>query len=110
MQLPDFLQSETDSGFIRLTGHRIGLTHVVRLYSAGNSAELIAANFPTLALPLIHRVLAFYLENKAEVDAYVAADTSELRRQEEEYNRQPRTAPTLAELRRRFQTLRASGS
>jgi len=109
MQLPDFLQSEPDTGFIRLTGHRIGLTHVVRLYNEGNSAELISASFPTLPLPLVHKVLAFYLENQAEVDAHVAADTAELRRQEAEADAN-RKGPTLAELRRRFNSMRRSGS
>lgn len=109
MQLPEFLQFESDSDFIRMTGHRIGLTHVVRLYNAGNSAELISSNFPTLPLPLIHKVLAFYLENLADVDAYVAADTEALRQMEEEHDRKPRTTPTLAELRQRLETLRPSG-
>jgi uncharacterized protein (DUF433 family) len=109
MELPPFLGLEPGTDFIRLDGHRIGLTHVVRLYGEGLSAEMILLQLPTLSLPLIYKVLAFYLENKAEVDAYVAADTAELRRQEAEFDR-TRTTPTLAELRTRFEQLRPSGS
>jgi uncharacterized protein (DUF433 family) len=109
MNLPPFLQYEPGTDFVRLQGHRIGLTHVVRLYDEGMSAEMILLQFPTLSLPLIYKVLAFYLENQAEVDAYVAADTAELQRQEAEFDR-TRTTPTLAELRQRFEQLRRSGS
>lgn len=71
MQLPEFLDTD-DGGFIYPKGHRIGLHHILRLYSAGHSAEMIAANYPTLSLSLIHKVIAFYLDNRAEVDAYIA--------------------------------------
>lgn len=100
MILPDFLIDHPD-GEIRLTGHRIGLAHVVREYNRGGTAELIAVRFPTLPLALVHKVIAFYLENQAEVDAYVAADDAELRRLEAEADR-VRKGPTLDELRQRL--------
>ena len=108
MELPSFLQYEPGTDFIRLAGHRIGLTHVVRLYAKGNSAELIVANFPSLPLALVYKVLGFYLDNQSEVDAYVAADEAELARQEAE-GRLIRRAPTLAELRQRLAVKRAAG-
>ena len=91
--LPPFLAYEPGTGYIRLDGHRIGLAHVVRLYADGHSADVIAAHFPTLSLSLVHKVLAFYLDNEAEVNAYVVADTAELRRQEAEFDRSGRQAP-----------------
>jgi hypothetical protein len=33
---------------------------------------MLHEQFPTLALPLIHDVIAFYLQNRAAVDAYFA--------------------------------------
>ena len=72
MQLPEFL-SQSPDGEIRLTSHRIGLYHLVRCYNEGESAEMLAARYPTLPLALVHKVLAFYLDNQSEVDAYVAA-------------------------------------
>ncbi len=102
--LPPFLRFEPGTDFVRLEGSRIGLTHVVRLYAEGMTAEMILLQFPTLSLPLIYKVLAFYLENQAEVDAYVAEDTAELRRQEAECDKEHR-APSLDELRGRFERL-----
>ena len=80
VKLPDFL-TEAPYGEIRLTGHRIGLYHLVSPYREGHTAEMLHEQFPTLSLELIRKVLAFYEENKAEVDAYVAAEKAELDRQ-----------------------------
>ena len=80
MTLPDFLVDHPD-GEIRLTEHRIGLFHIVRYYNEGYSPEMLIEQFPTLSLALIHKVIAFYLENRAEVDAYVANYEAELEQQ-----------------------------
>ena len=73
MNLPDFLVDHPD-GEIRLTGHRISLYHVVYFYNEGYSPEMLVGQFPTLSLALVHKVIAFYLENQAEVDRYVAEE------------------------------------
>lgn len=70
MVLPDFLERD-DHGGIRLVGHRIWLYHVLWDYNDGYSAEMLLEQFPTLSMALIHKVLGFYWENKAEVDAYL---------------------------------------
>jgi uncharacterized protein (DUF433 family) len=80
MQLPAFLTRDVDDE-IRLTGHRIGLYTVVREYKEGRSAEQIAAEYPSLPLELVRQVIAFYLDNRSEVDAYVAAYRADLERQ-----------------------------
>jgi uncharacterized protein (DUF433 family) len=72
MQFHEFLAQAPD-GEILLTGHRIGLFHIVQHYNEGESAEMLACRYPTLPLALVHKVLAFYLENQSEVDAYVVA-------------------------------------
>jgi uncharacterized protein (DUF433 family) len=97
MILPDFLTHDADDE-IRLTGHRIGLYTVVRLYREGKTAEEIAEELPSLSLALVYKTLAFYLENRAEVDAYVDAYRAELERQEQIY----RQGPSLEELQRRW--------
>lgn len=71
MVLPDFL-TEVPHGGIRVTGHRIGLEHLVDYYNQGFSAEMLLEQFPTLPLATIHKVIAFYLENRETIDAYVA--------------------------------------
>jgi uncharacterized protein (DUF433 family) len=80
MQLPEFL-TEWPYGEIVLTGHRIGLYHVMSLYNRGFTAEKISERFPTLPLDLVQKVLAFYHQNKAEVDAYVARCAEDIERQ-----------------------------
>jgi uncharacterized protein (DUF433 family) len=84
MNLPDFLTRD-DFNEIRLTGHRIGLYTVVRCYREGRNAEQIAEEYPSLPLSLVYKVLAFYLDNRQEVDAYVDAYAADLARQEAEY-------------------------
>jgi uncharacterized protein (DUF433 family) len=96
MKLPDFL-TEHSYGSVRLTGHRIGLEHLLYYYNEGYSPEMLLAEYPTLSAALIQKVLGFYRDNQAEVDAYLA-------RCEEELERQRATAPkvpTLADLQRR---------
>jgi uncharacterized protein (DUF433 family) len=102
MQLPEFLHDA--DGEIRFVGHRIALHHVVNLYGEGYSAEMIAATFPTLPLPLVHRVIAFYLDNQAEVDAVVAEHNRAMDRLEAE-TRAARATPTMEQLRQRFQQM-----
>lgn len=80
MILPDFLTRDS-TGEIRLTGHRIGLYHLVRYYDDGYSVEMLACQFPGLQLAMIHKAIAYYLENKNGVDAYIASCREELDRQ-----------------------------
>src|SRR3954468_7393300 len=101
MKLPEFLTQDV-AGFITITGHRIGLNHLVRLYTEGWSVEMIACEFDTLTLAEIHKVIAFYLENRDAVDAYV-------REEKAEGEKLRATAPPgipLAELRRRIESMR----
>ena len=97
MILPDFLTRE-DTGEIRLAGHRIGLYHLVHYYNDGYSAEMLACQFPGLPLALIHKAIAFYLENQGDVNAYVAGCRDELDRQR---GTNPNRLP-LASLRERL--------
>ncbi len=97
MTLPDFLTRD-EYGFVRIAGHRIGFHHVIRLYKAGRSAEDVAHEFPTLALPLIETVLAFCRENRADVEAYLAEEDAEYERLVAAHP----PSPALLEIRRRL--------
>src|SRR5262249_38844788 len=97
--LPDFL-TEWPGGEIVLTGHRIGLYTVVNCYNEGNPPEKIVEEYPTLSLEQVRKVIAFYLENREEVDRYVAETRAELDRQEAQGKR-----VDLAKLRERFKKL-----
>ena len=80
MDLPEYL-TRGPLGEIRLTGHRIDLYHFVYYYNEGYSAEMLLCQFPTLRLALIHKVIAFYLDNRTEVDAYVAEVQAQIQEQ-----------------------------
>jgi uncharacterized protein (DUF433 family) len=100
MTLPDFLTMDA-AGEIRLAGHRIGLWHLVHYYNEGYSPEMLVCQYPTLPLALVHKVIAFYLENRAVVDAYAAACQEEVNRQ-----RQAQRPPVdVATLRRRLDAM-----
>ena len=104
MKLPEFLAQDAD-GYIHLAGHRIGLQDVIYYYCEGCSAEELCEVFPTLPLALVHKTVAFYLENAAEVNQYCAASEAEMERQRATAAK----GPDRAELRRRLEAKQASG-
>jgi uncharacterized protein (DUF433 family) len=105
MTLPDFLRTD-EYGEIFLTGRRITLYHVLKEHLDGSSAEQIAAALPTLPLALVYKVLAFYLENQAEVARYLDETRAEIERQAATAPR----GPSLAELKERLEAKRRSES
>jgi uncharacterized protein (DUF433 family) len=104
MTLPDFLVRDAD-GHVHLAGHRVGLPDVAHYYNEGCSAEELCEVFPTLPLPLVHKVIAFYLEHREEVDAATAAGDADIERQRTAAAR----GPSVAELRRRLAAKHAAG-
>src|SRR5262249_15616902 len=97
-RLPDCLHWSPD-GEVRVVGHRIGLYHLIYYYNEGYNAEMLLCQYPTLELVVIHKVIVFYLENRALVDAYVAQYQAELDR----LRASGRHGPSLAELRARVE-------
>ena len=59
-----------DGGYF-LTGKRISLSSIVSLYWTGASPEVIQDDYPSLSLEEVHGSLAFYLGNRAVVDASI---------------------------------------
>ena len=55
-----------------MIGSRVSLDSIVYGFLDGNSPESILESYPTLTLELVHGSLAFYLGNRAEIDAYLA--------------------------------------
>jgi uncharacterized protein (DUF433 family) len=62
---------EWDDGSIRIGGTRVTLETVLTAFNAGASADDIARRFDVLRLADVYSVIAYYLDNKAEVDAYL---------------------------------------
>ena len=104
MTLPEFLTQEPQ-GYIHFAGHRVGLHQLLRLYNDGYSPEMLLEYFPTLSLAVIHKAIAFYLENQAEIDRYIAAQQSLFQQQ---VAAAPR-GPGIEELRKRTTPAAAAG-
>ncbi len=53
-------------------GTRISLNSIVYAFHKGSSPESIVQSFPLLTLEQVYGAIAFYLANRAEIDAYLA--------------------------------------
>ncbi|MBD2497861.1 DUF433 domain-containing protein [Nostoc sp. FACHB-280] len=55
-------------------GTRISLDSIVYTFRKGLSPESIVQSFPLLTLEQVYGAIAFYLANRTEIDAYLAAE------------------------------------
>lgn len=55
-------------------GTRIALDSIVYAFQQGLSPESIVQSFPLLSLEQVYGAIAFYLANRAEIDAYLTAE------------------------------------
>lgn len=60
-----------------VAGNRISLDSVVYAFKNGLSPESIVQSFPLLTLEQVYGAIAFYLANRADIDAYLAAEEAE---------------------------------
>ena len=68
---------EDATGTIRVENTRVTLDTVVLTFREGATAEEIAERFPAISLSGIYAAIAFYLQNRTEVDAYLARREAE---------------------------------
>lgn len=71
---------------MRLAGTRVSLDSVVYAFVEGATPEEIAQSFPTLDLAVIYSVIGYYLQNRAEVEQYLArraVEREEIKRETE---------------------------
>lgn len=70
-------------GAYKVAGTRVTLDVLVAAYQQGDTPEQIREGFPTLSLATIYTVIAYYLSNRDEVDAYMRkreADAEQIHR------------------------------
>jgi uncharacterized protein (DUF433 family) len=60
-------------GVVYIGQTRVPLETVVVIFNEGSSPEEIAMQLPALTLSHIYQTIGYYLANRDEVDAYVAA-------------------------------------
>lgn len=84
---------------IRIKGHRIGIESILYeyLYNA-QTAEEMAARFPTLTLEQIHATILYYLQHKPQIEKYLAdwlEHGEQMRKQQAQH-----PTPTMLKLRK----------
>lgn len=80
-----------EQGAIRISGTRITLDTVIARHHQGDSPEAIHEGFDILPVNDIYAVIAYYLANRDELDAYLQrrAEEADRIRQEAEANYTP---------------------
>jgi uncharacterized protein (DUF433 family) len=63
---------QEDDGAIRVGESRVLLEMVIHSFQGGSSPETIVQQFPTLQLPDVYAVIAYYLRHQEAVEAYLA--------------------------------------
>jgi uncharacterized protein (DUF433 family) len=63
---------ETDAdGVVRVGGTRVTLDTIVAAFKDGATAEEIVFQYPSLNLPDVYFAIGYYLQRRAEVEAYL---------------------------------------
>ena len=89
-------------GTVRVGGTRITLETVLWLYKQGFGAEAIVEAFPSLSLPDVHSVIAYYLRHKQSVDDYLRERQDEAEALRQEIEQKQGRGPTKSELLARW--------
>jgi uncharacterized protein (DUF433 family) len=88
-----------EDGVIRVGNGRVTLATIVGAYNRGDTPQEIHDGFDTVPLADVHAIIAYYLNNRVAVDAYIvrtkAEAEAERRAFEAEY-------PELVEKQKRF--------
>jgi uncharacterized protein (DUF433 family) len=60
-----------DDGMIRVGGTRVTLQTIIYAFRRGDSPEQMVDSFPVLRLADVYAVLAYYLNHRDDMDAYM---------------------------------------
>lgn len=85
-------------GVVRVGGTRVTLDTVVGAFQRGATAEEIVQDYSSLRLADVYAAIAFYLHNRAAVDAYI----EERRQKGDEIQRRIEAQSDPAEFRQRL--------
>lgn len=86
-------------GAIRIGSTRVLLEVVIRAFERGETPEGIVQAFPSLKLDEVYAVITYYLQNRAEVDAYIQQVETEGQRIREKIEA---SQPDMRDLRERL--------
>src|SRR2546421_7335773 len=92
-----------EDGTIRIADTRVGLESVVHHYEQGATAEEIALRFPALRLADIHACLAYYLNHKEKIHAYLSRQNGKAQKLQQRISSDPAQKASLSRMRQRIQ-------
>jgi uncharacterized protein (DUF433 family) len=69
--------SQDRAGVLRVTGTRVSLDSVIYAFNEGATPEEIVQQYPTLDLKDVYAVVSYYLQNRDEVETYLAQRQTE---------------------------------
>ncbi len=78
-----------EDGSIRVHGSRVTLHTIVGRFRVGDTLEDIHDGFPTVSLTQINAIIDWYLNNQAEVDAYLEQEEAEAEKMRQEIESTP---------------------
>lgn len=90
-----------ENGVVRIGGSRVMLERIVDAFDAGASAEEIVESYPSLELADVYATIAFILQHRPEIDAYMADSRSEANRVHETWETRAPTSDLRQRIRQR---------
>ncbi len=64
--------TRTNAGVLRIEGTRVSLDSVILAFNQGATPEQIVQDYDSLTLGQVYAAISNYLQNRDEVDAYLA--------------------------------------
>ena len=83
------LVEKSADGVLLISGSRIPLDTIVFWFHRGATAEEIADKYPSLTLATVYGSIAYYLNHRDEIDAYLSLAEAEQTRKRDASNGQP---------------------
>ncbi len=97
-----------DDGSIRVSGSRMHFNIVIGIYQEEGSVEGLRGALPDLALPVAHRLVAYYLAHQHEVDAWMQQLEREADEIWEQFENEHPTREWRERLKARWAEMRAT--
>ena len=94
---------EDEHGAIRVSGTRVTLDTILNYYLQGMTPEKLHEGFPTVPLTDIYAIIAYYLANQTELDAYLQEIQNKAKQLQKEIEANYPPKVTKAELLRRLE-------
>jgi len=91
-----------------ITGTGVPLETIIARHNAGDTPLEIHEGFPTVSIADVYSVIAYYLSNRKEVDAYVQRQKAHTGAIRERFESDPAIAAHLEEVRERIRQYRTA--